>query len=412
MTTAAVALLAARTAQAQDATWVGTTNSYTTPTNWSTNSVPTGTAFFGGSGNSSVSITTFDGTVGGWTFNSNAQNYSFSNESLSRFSFNGAGIIVNGGSATITNTATLLFGSASSAGSATITNSPDSPSVGGNLSFRDASTPGNAAIINNGSLSFENNSTAGNATITNNGGVTFDNTSTAGNATITNNDILMFSDTSRAGNATIINSAKMDFVDSSMAGNAAITNNDIVTFSDTSSAGNSKITNNQGLRFVDSSTAGNATITNNFLLLFLGTSSAENATITNNLTLGFGENSTAGAATIITSSGANTQFLAFASGGVARFILNGSGTFDISGLESAGTKVGSIEGSGNVWLGSKNLAVGGNNLSTVFGGVISDCGVGCEVPATGGSLTKEGTGTLILTGGAITPARPTSTPAH
>jgi hypothetical protein len=64
-TTAAVALLAAVPARAQDATWVGTTNSYTTATNWDTNSVPTGTAFFGGTGNPSPSILALFGTVGG-----------------------------------------------------------------------------------------------------------------------------------------------------------------------------------------------------------------------------------------------------------------------------------------------------------------------------------------------------------
>jgi autotransporter-associated beta strand protein len=375
-------IAAALPAAAQDATWVGATNSYNTATNWDTNSVPTGTAFFGGTGNPNLSITTLSGTVGGWTLNSGAQSYTFTNESLSQFSFNGAGIVVSGGSATITNNGKLFsFGNASTAGSATITNNQGDPLDVNRVSFRDASTAGTATIINNGGLSF-------------------DNTSTAGNATITNNQVVSFSDTSTAGSATIINGfgAIMEFVDASTAGNATITNNDNVTFSNTSTAGNSKITNNQGLLFTESSRAGNATITNNFLLLFLGNSTADNATITNNLVLGFSENSTAGAATIITNSGANTQFLEFASGGTARFVLNGSGTLDISGLRSAGTKAGSIEGSGNVWLGSKNLAVGGNNLSTIFSGVISDCGAGCEAPAAGGSLTKEGTGTLTLMG--------------
>ena len=90
----------ASAAAAQDATWIGTTNSYNTATNWDTNSVPTGTAFFGGTGNPNLSITTLSATVGGWTLNSGAQNYTFINESLSQFSFNGAGVIVNGGSAT------------------------------------------------------------------------------------------------------------------------------------------------------------------------------------------------------------------------------------------------------------------------------------------------------------------------
>jgi autotransporter-associated beta strand protein len=47
---------------------------------------------------------------------------------------------------------------------------------------------------------------------------------------------------------------------------------------------------------------------------------------------------------------------------------------------------------------------GGNNLSTTFSGIISDCGTGLQCfnvevgPTTGGSLTKVGSGTLTLTG--------------
>jgi autotransporter-associated beta strand protein len=57
--------------------------------------------------------------------------------------------------------------------------------------------------------------------------------------------------------------------------------------------------------------------------------------------------------------------------------------------------IGSIEGSGNYFIGSKTLTVGGNNLSTTVSGVIQDGGISCGV---GGSLTKIGTGTLTLTG--------------
>jgi len=48
---------------------------------------------------------------------------------------------------------------------------------------------------------------------------------------------------------------------------------------------------------------------------------------------------------------------------------------------------GSIEGSGVVFLGVNNLTVGSNSLNTTFSGVIQD----------GGSFTKVGQGTLILT---------------
>ena len=84
-------------------------------------------------------------------------------------------------------------------------------------------------------------------------------------------------------------------------------------------------------------------------------------------------------------------------GGTARAITNGNGSFDISGLTTAGMGIGSIEGSGNYFLGSKTLTVGGNNLSTTVSGVIQDGGVFGN-GGTGGSLTKVGTGTLTLTG--------------
>src|SRR6202011_3736529 len=56
---------------------------------------------------------------------------------------------------------------------------------------------------------------------------------------------------------------------------------------------------------------------------------------------------------------------------------------------------------GNFYLGADQLTVGGNNLSTVVSGVISDCGGGHDCSAfsaTGGSLVKIGTGTLTLSG--------------
>ena len=48
-----------------------------------------------------------------------------------------------------------------------------------------------------------------------------------------------------------------------------------------------------------------------------------------------------------------------------------------------------------VFLGANNLTVSSNNLSTTFSGVIRDGG---ENGGTGGSLTKIGSGTLVLTG--------------
>jgi autotransporter-associated beta strand protein len=110
----------------------------------------------------------------------------------------------------------------------------------------------------------------------------------------------------------------------------------------------------------------------------------------------FHNTSSAGNATI-TNRGGSTFFSGNSDGGTARAITNGNGSFDISNLTSTGMGIGSIEGSGNYFLGSKTLSVGGNNLSTTVSGVIQDGGL-FGTRSTGGSLTKVGTGTLTLTG--------------
>jgi autotransporter-associated beta strand protein len=130
------------------------------------------------------------------------------------------------------------------------------------------------------------------------------------------------------------------------------------------------------------------------------TSDAGNYTFTNTTTLSFT------GAGIVTQSGASTTiensnviiFFGNSSGGAASIKLDG-GNLDISGLTAAGTAVGSIEGSGEVLLGSKNLAVGGNDRSTVSAGSFRDGStIGAGGPVSGGSLTKVGLGTFTMTG--------------
>jgi autotransporter-associated beta strand protein len=86
-----------------------------------------------------------------------------------------------------------------------------------------------------------------------------------------------------------------------------------------------------------------------------------------------------------------------ATGATARAEVQANATLDISDLftDTPGTSLGSLEGAGRVFLGNKTLAIGGNNLTTTFSGVIEDGGLRGGV---GGSLTKVGTGTLILSG--------------
>lgn len=116
-------------------------------------------------------------------------------------------------------------------------------------------------------------------------------------------------------------------------------------------------------------------------------------TFNNNGPMGFQNSSTAGNITIVTSS--ELDFLGNSTAGNAA-ITNLGATIDLSGLTSAGMTMGSIAGGGPISLGSKNLTVGGNNVSTTYSGFFQDGGF--NGGGTGGSLTKVGTGTLTLTG--------------
>ncbi|HEX9559021.1 MAG TPA: autotransporter domain-containing protein, partial [Reyranella sp.] len=131
-------------------------------------------------------------------------------------------------------------------------------------------------------------------------------------------------------------------------------------------------------------------------LAFLSTSSAGNLAVTlNGGTMHFFGDSTAANATITANAGSTAFVQDRGSGGQARFIINGGGTFDISPLAIAGTTAGSIEGAGSFRLGGKQLSVGANNLSTTVSGVLADGGLN---GGSGGSLVKVGTGTLTLAG--------------
>ena len=370
-------------ARAQDATWLTAPGSpdYNTASNWSTGAVPSGTALFGVSTITNLSLSA-DAAADGWTFNAGASNYIFT-DTGHHLQFNGAGIIVNGGAATILNA--------------------------GLIDFNNSSTAGNATIVTNavGFLAFNATSNAGNATLTiNNGGqLDFNNSSSAASSNVTNNNggILNFNDTSTAANATIINATggHLTFNGASTAGAAAITNTGLINFNNTSTAANAAIVNNAGAfsNFNNSTTAGNSTITvnNGGETDFFNTSTGGSATIAVNGggLLNFNDNSTSGNAVVTTNNLGTTSFLGAASGGNARVVVNGTGRVDISKLTVASMTAGSIEGDGTVRLGSKNLTVGGNNTSTTFSGVLADGGLG---GGTGGSLTHVGTGTLILSG--------------
>jgi outer membrane autotransporter protein len=332
--------------RAQDATWGAnpTSGDWNTAANWSPGTVPTGTATFGSSSQTTIGFSQFDTTIGTMQFNSGAPAYTF--VLAQPVNLTDKGIINNSGSAPI------FIG------------------AGGGLLFRNASTAGNATIITGDLL------------------VRFKDTSTAGNAAITNtgDSLLEFQDTSSAGNATIINKdrAVMSFRGDSTAGNATITNSAHLFFDGNSDAGNAVITNNAGgqTTYTSAAPGGSATIINN----------------TGGVT-DFGGSrldvSPAAHGTIINNAGGRTEFHGRGSGGDARFITNAGGVFDMSALSSTGMTAGSIEGAGSYFLGSQSLTVGSNDRSTLVSGGIADGGGSGGI---GGGVVKVGTGMLTLSG--------------
>ncbi len=259
-------------------------------------------------------------------------------------------------------------------------------------------------------INFENSATAGsNVLFTNAGSILFGASSTAGSASFINNGAIKFFNSTNAGNATFTNNAEILILDGSTAGTATFNNTSnggIMIFELTESgdpatgaptAGDAIITNAGGgvsgagsgfLIFNEGASAGNALITNNgavkdaFSAETIMRGDAANASLIANGGTGGGP-------------GGLILFSEGATGGTARLEVFGNGDIDLSGRNAPGLTTGSIEGSGLLFLGARNLTVGTNNLSTTFSGMIQNGG---NSGGTGGTLTKIGTGTLTLSG--------------
>src|SRR5678815_3928696 len=126
--------------------------------------------------------------------------------------------------------------------------------------------------------------------------------------------------------------------------------------------------------------------------------------------LHFSGTSSAGSATLIANGGTDRglggviTFDGDSDGGTSRVEVFGNGTFDISAHNSPGVSIGSLEGSGQVLLGSNSLTTGSGHLKTAFSGVIS--GNGSLILNDSSTLTLQNAntylgGTTIFLGGLI-----------
>jgi autotransporter-associated beta strand protein len=323
--------------------------------------------------------------------------------------------------------------------------------VGGNLFFQNNSSAGNGTFTTNGALAvgagggktyFGDNATAANGTFTTNGGLgvaalggetDFFLNATAATGTFTINGSL-FGGASGGHMNFFTNSTAADGTFTINGGAAPGASGGLIKFWDDSTAGEAFFVVNGGtvpkivtptaagnggtIQFIANSSPGNSTFINNGgavsgasggLISFASTGSLGNSTFINNGgTVSGAEGASfqflghdAGTATLIANSGTNgglgssITFFGDSDGGVAAVKVFGNGRFDISPHNTPGVTIGSIEGSGLVFLGANNLSVGRNNRDMLFSGVIQDRGLG---GGTSGSLIKVGLGTLILSG--------------
>ena len=265
----------------------------------------------------------------------------------------------------------------------------------GKLTLSGANTYTGDTIVNGGILTIAGTIASGafvNNTTNFTTGIWFTNTSSAGNASITNHGFIYFKDDTSAANANIVTGGGLIFQANSTASNATITNTSDLYFTNNATAGNATITSTRFMYFRADSTAGSATITNGYTLDFSNAASAGNATIINNGDLSFYDSTTAGSATIKNTG--NVYFSANSTAGTASLInQDANAAFDFSRSFGPNSdfriSAGSLAGNGTFNLGSNELTVGGNNLSTEVTGMIY---------GTGGSLVKTGTGTLTLSG--------------
>ena len=376
---------------------------WNTAANWSGSNRPdttAETAAFGTAASNRRSLTFSANTnfsIAGISFNSGANAFTVTLNSSSSLTLAGAGIADTSGNTSaqsLVSHGTLTFSNSASAGDAkvTVSTSANTSNAFVTTNFNDSSSAGTAILSVTGSASnafgqvlFNNTSTAASSTISvsgsngGNGDLEFHNSSTAASSQITIGDQgqINFYDGSTAGSATV--SANTDFA--------------LLNFDGTASAGSAHFTTSSNVAFNGSSTAGSSTWQMNASdfseISFNANSTAGSATIALDFSaIGFSDASTAGSATIALTNASSVSFSGTANGGTANFDVSSDSTMDFSLTTAPTLTVGSITGSGQVYLGANQLQIGGTNASFTFSGQFFD----------GGGLTKVGTCTLTLSG--------------
>ncbi|RXH08734.1 autotransporter domain-containing protein [Bradyrhizobium guangzhouense] len=406
-------------AHAVDGTWVGATTDWTDPANWSSPTVPDGTATFGNTGSAAVDNNNGVITIGTILFNGTAQAYTVTVGNP--FIVNGTGIINNSGNTQnfgVTSGNNLVFQQSSSAsvgtGAVIITNA-----TGGTVNFIQNSTAGTATLINNSFVTFEDFSSAGTSQITNNanGQIDFFSNATAAGSTISNaaSATLNFHNTTTAGTSSISNSGSLTFDGSASAVSSTITTNNGATtnFTGAASGGSARFITNVG-GTVDISgltnggmTAGSIEGAGNYVLgaNTLTTGSLNTSTQVDGVISGTGGSLTKVGTGTLTLTGGNT-YTGATTVSAGTLALSGFGdissssvvtvnaTFDISAMTPSFAAVKTLAGgsSGIVNMGPNGLFV--INGSTEFAGVIQGTG-GFEV--FGGTQTLSGVNTYTNT---------------
>ena len=391
---------------------------WNTASNWTPSTgVPTGIAEFGSATTTTLTFSN-SASVGTLQFDAGAPAYSFNLATSSVFNITGAGIVNNSSNVvtlTTSNGGGLQFQNSSTAGSSILITGS-----GGTTLFGNTSTGGQArAITSAGGIFDISGLTSGGMTI---GSIEGAGTYKLGSKVLTIGNSLSTILTGnvidagsfpgvggglvKVGTSTLTLSGIDTYTGSTVISAGTLQAGSVTGFSSTSALTDNAVLDLAGFSNSVASLAGTGTVTNSGAVAAILTAggNATNTTFSGNLTdgassLGLSKVGTGGTLTLSgtnTYSGATTVSAGtLQAGSVAAFSANSdftvNGTLDLNGLSNS---VGSLAGTGTVTnsvAGTKTLTAGGDNASSVFGGILSN-GAGVL------TLTKTGTGTLTLTG--------------